>query len=95
MKAFYMSGMDLDGLKDRLGITIYSLESWYFDDSLCREKLLEHFHVSGFGGLGLEDYDCGIISAGALLQYLLETQKNSLSNLTHITPYVTGKIYAS
>ena len=90
-EAFYMSGMDLDGLKDRLGITIYSLESWYFDDSLCREKLLEHFHVSGFGGLGLEDYDCGIISAGALLQYLLETQKNSLSNLTHITPYVTGK----
>ena len=54
-EAFYMSGMDLDGLKDRLGITIYSLESWYFDDSLCREKLLEHFHVSGFGGLGLED----------------------------------------
>ena len=90
-EAFYMSGLDLDGLKDRLGITIYSLESWYFDDSLCREKLLEHFHVSGFGGLGLEDYDCGIISAGALLQYLLETQKNSLSNLTHITPYVTGK----
>ncbi len=90
-EAFYMSGMDLDGLKDRLGITIYSLESWYFDDSLCREKLLKHFHVSGFGGLGLEDYDCGIISAGALLQYLLETQKNSLSNLTHITPYVTGK----
>ena len=90
-EAFYMSGMDLDGLKDRLGITIYSLESWYFDDSLCREKLLEHFHVSGFVGLGLEDYDCGIISAGALLQYLLETQKNSLSNLTHITPYVTGK----
>ena len=90
-EAFYMSDMDLDGLKDRFGVTIYSLESWYFDDSLCREKLLEHFHVSGFGGLGLEDYDCGIISAGALLQYLLETQKNSLSNLTHITPYVTGK----
>ena len=90
-EAFYMSGMDLDGLKDRLGITVYSLEPWYFDDSLCREKLKEHFHVSGFGGLGLTDYDCGIISAGALLQYLLETQKNSLSNLTHITPYATGK----
>ena len=44
-------------------------------------------------GLGLEDYDCGIISAGALLQYLLETQKNNLSHLTHITPYTTGKIY--
>lgn len=47
--------------------------------------------VSSFAGLGLADYDCGIISAGALLQYLLETQKNSLSNLTHITPYAAGK----
>ena len=78
-------------MKDRLGITIYSLESWYFDDEVCRKKLLEHFEVSSFAGLGLADYDCGIISAGALLQYLLETQKNSLSNLTHITPYAAGK----
>ena len=81
----------MDGMKDRLGITIYSLESWYFDDEVCRKKLLEHFEVSSFAGLGLADYDCGIISAGALLQYLLETQKNSLSNLTHITPYAAGK----
>ena len=90
-EAFYMSGMDLDGMKDRLGITIYSLDSWYFDDDVCRQKLLEHFQVTSFAGLGLADYDCGIISAGALLQYLLETQKNSLSTLTHITPYAAGK----
>ena len=90
-EAFYMSGMDLDGMKDRLGITIFSLDAWYFDDAICREKLLDHFKVSSFAGLGLADYDCGIISAGALLQYLLETQKNSLSNLTHITPYAAGK----
>lgn len=70
-EAFYMSGVDMDGMKDRLGITIYSLESWYFDDEVCRKKLLEHFEVSSFAGLGLADYDCGIISAGALLQYLL------------------------
>lgn len=74
-EAFYMSGMDLDTMKEKLGITIYSLDSWYFDDAMCREKLLEHFKVSSFAGLGLEDYDCGVISAGALLTYLLETQK--------------------
>ena len=90
-EAFYMSGMDLDGMKDRLGITIYSLDAWYFDDAVCRQKLLDHFKVSSFAGLGLADYDCGVISAGALLQYLLETQKNDLSNLTHITPYAAGK----
>ena len=90
-ESFYMSGMDLDDLRNRLGIAIYSLDAWYFDDAVCRKKLLEHFHVSSFAGLGLEDYDCGIISAGALLQYLLETHKNNLSHLTHITPYTTGK----
>ena len=86
-----MSGMDLDAMRDKLGITIYSLDSWYFDDAVCKDKLLEHFKVKNFAGLGLADYDCGIISAGALLIYLFETQKNSLSNLTHITPYITGK----
>lgn len=90
-EAFYMSGMDLDAMRDKLGITVYSLDSWYFDDAVCKDKLLEHFKVKNFAGLGLADYDCGIISAGALLIYLFETQKNSLSNLTHITPYVTGK----
>ena len=90
-EAFYMSGMDLDGMKERFHMAIYSLDSWYFDDAVCKQKLLEHFKVSSFAGLGLADYDCGVISAGALLQYLLETQKNSLSNLTHITPYAAGR----
>ena len=30
-EAFYMSGMDLDDLRDRFGITIYALDAWYFD----------------------------------------------------------------
>ncbi len=90
-EAFYMSGLDLEDLKDRFHMAVYSLESWYFDDKDCREKLMEHFKVSSLAGLGLSDYDCGVISAGALLQYLLETQKNDLSHMTRITPYTTGK----
>ena len=42
-------------------------------------------------GLGLSDYPLGSIAGGALLNYLLETQKNSLDHLTKITPYRTGK----
>ena len=34
-EAFYMSGMDLDLMKEKLGITIYSLDAWYFDDAIC------------------------------------------------------------
>lgn len=42
-------------------------------------------------GLGLSDYACGTIAAGALLRYLYETQKNDLGNLSAIHPYSTGK----
>lgn len=90
-EAFYMSGLDLEDLKERFHMAVYSLESWYFDDTACHEKLMEHFKVSSLAGLGLSDYDCGVLSAGALLQYLLETQKNDLSHMTRITPYTTGK----
>ena len=89
-EAFYMSGMNLDDLKNRLGITIYSLDAWYFDDALCRKTLMEHFQVKSLQGLGLEDYDCGMIAAGALLKYLEEIQKNSLSHLSRLTTYTTG-----
>lgn len=88
---FYMSGMDLDDLKERLGIAIYSLDAWYFDDTMCDRVLKDHFKVSSLEGLGLADYNCGVIAAGALMQYLYETQKTSLSHLTHITSYTTGK----
>ena len=42
-------------------------------------------------GLGLADYDSGVVAAGALLKYLYETQKTTLSNLVAIHPYTTGK----
>ena len=89
-EAFYMSGMDMEDLRERLGITISALDSWYFDDDLCKNKLTEHFHAANMQALGLEDFNCGSISAGALLIYLYETQKNSLAHLTHIQVYTTG-----
>lgn len=90
-EAFYMSGMDLDDLKERLGIVITALDSWYFDDLKCETVLKDHFKVSALEGLGLNDYECGTIAAGALLQYLFETQKTDLAHLTGITCYTTGK----
>ena len=90
-QSFYVSGIDIDDYRSRLGITIYSLEDWYFDDERCREALKKQFDTQDLSGLGLADFNCGVIAAGALLQYLIETQKTSLSNLTAIKPYLTGK----
>ena len=90
-ESLYMSGIDLDDLKNRLGITIYPLEAWYFDDAMCIKALKDHFKISSLDGLGLSDFNSGMIGAGALLQYLYETQKNSLAHLTGISCYTTGK----
>ena len=90
-ESFLVSGMDLEDLKNRLGISLSSLESWYFDDEMCKKILMEHFQVGTLQGLGIGDYSCGTIAAGALLKYLMETQKTSISNLTRLLPYVTGK----
>ena len=90
-ESFNVCGIDLDDLKNRLGIVIYNLESWYFGDELAKTTLLEHFHTATLQSLGLEDYDCGVIAAGALLKYLYETQKTSLAHMSHIQPYSTNK----
>ena len=90
-ESFNVCGIDLDDLKNRLGIVIYNLESWYFGDELAKTTLLEHFHTATLQSLGLEEYDCGVIAAGALLKYLYETQKTSLAHMSHIQPYSTNK----
>ncbi len=90
-EAFFMSGADIDDLKNRLSISISSMENYYFDDDRCRQALMDHFHVSRLEGLGIGDYPNGMIASGALLQYLYETQKNDVAQLTAIHPYQTGK----
>ena len=90
-EAFCMSGVDLEELRNRLHLSVSALDNWYFDDDLCQRTLKDHFHVGTLEGLGLKDYDCATIAAGALLTYLLETQKNSLDHMRKITPYVTDK----
>ena len=89
--AFLMSGADLEDLKSRLGIAVYSLEPHYFDEDLCRKCLMRHFRVSSLIGLGVESFSSGLIAAGGLLQYLYDTQKTSLDHFTHLQPYLTGK----
>lgn len=90
-EAFYISGIDIDDMKNRMGIVIYSLDAWYFSDETAQMTLKDHFKVRDLEGLGLADYDSGIVAAGALLKYLYETQKTTLSNLVAIHPYTTGK----
>jgi len=89
--AFYLTGIDVEDLKNRLSICVFTLDSWYFDEDLCKTTLKEHFKVMDLSGLGINDYASGTIAAGALFKYLLETQKTTLSHIISVTPYSTGK----
>ncbi len=89
--AFLVSGVDVEDLKSRLGITVYALEPVCFDETNCRSCLQKHFHVNALSGLGIEDFPNGIIAAGSLLQYLYENQKTSLEHFTHLTPYLISR----
>ena len=90
-EALYMSGVDLEGMKGRLRFTHSALDNWYFHEDTCEKILLEHFHIASAEGLGLADYEIGIISAGALMQYLYQTQKNELPHITGIKSYRNGR----
>jgi DNA mismatch repair protein MutS len=89
--AFEMSGVDLTDLRSRLGIAVNRLDTHYFEEESAKQTVLEHFHVSSLISLGIDDFHAGAIAAGAVLRYLYDTQKNSLSNLTTITPYLSGR----
>ena len=90
-KSFCLSGIDLSPLSERLNISTSELDTWYYDDDSALSVLKQHFNVATIEGLGLSDYKTGVIAAGGLLNYLYETQKNSLPHLTKITPYQTGR----
>ena len=89
--AFLMWQSEIDVLKERFGMMVYPLDHSYFDEEKDQELLLKHFKAAKLQALGLDDFTLGTLSAGALLAYLYETQKNSLSHITQLHPYSNGK----
>lgn len=87
-ESFCISGIDLEDLRHRLGICIYTLEDWYFDQALCERAIKEKFQTERLEGVGLSDHPYCMISAGALLQYLNETQKITLGHINTLHYYL-------
>ncbi len=57
-----------------------------FHFETARETLLEHFQTLNLAGFGCDHMEQGISAAGALLQYVLETQKTACSHIEKIIP---------
>jgi len=63
---------------------------WSFARDECRRLLLDHFGTTTLDGFDLDASSPGITAAGALLQYVQETQKSSLGHITRLEPYRRG-----
>ncbi len=90
-EAFLLSDIDFEYYKSKLGFVLFTLEGKYFDDERCTRTLCNHFKVNSLIGMGIDDFPSGIIAAGALIQYLNQTQKTSINHITHLYPYISSK----
>lgn len=71
------------------GITghITALPAWKFEPGKCSEVLISHFKASTLAGFGLKDNSLSARAAGAIVQYLKETQPDALNLLTSLRAY--------
>ena len=63
------------------------LPAWRFEPGRSTESLLKHFNTSTLEGFGLKNAPLAIRAAGAILQYLKETEPASLALLTSLRHY--------
>ena len=62
----------------------FYLEDWVFQADYANESLTNHFKVKSLKGYGIDDLQEGIISSGAILYYLSETQHNKIEHIASI-----------
>jgi len=66
-------------------------ESWRFELGNARQALLDHFGVASLAGYGCDGLPLAVRAAGALVQYLRETQKAALAQLRDLRTYSTSE----
>ncbi len=79
----------LKRLRESIDAVITLRPGHAFDAHLAERLLREHFRVSTLAGFGFETFDLSLCSAGAILDYLRETQRSSLAHLTRLQPRIS------
>ena len=89
--AFEMSGVTKESLFGMRSVAVSYPGDHYFSDDNCERLLTSHFHAASVEALGLKDFPEGTIAAGAVMQYLYDTQKNTCELITEVRPYAGGE----
>jgi DNA mismatch repair protein MutS len=76
-------------LKPQISNHLSPYEDWRFEWGNARQALLDHFEVASLAGFGCEGLPLAVRAAGAIIQYLRETQKPALDQLRSLSTYST------
>lgn len=68
---------------DKFYISVF--DDWVFTSDFSREILLKRFRTTTLKGFGVDDFEKGIIAAGAALHYLHETHHDKLDHIAKIS----------
>ncbi len=63
----------------------FTLEDWCFGDDFAFEKLTTHFRTTTLKGFGVDTLPLGIVAAGVIIHYLLETEHREIGHVSRIT----------
>lgn len=74
----------INGVIKEQGIYVSEYPSFVFEKETAVDSLLKHFRVTGLTGYGISEDMPGVRAAGAMIDYLKETQKNALSHINTI-----------
>lgn len=80
----------LDEIKHTTEAYINILSDEYFSKKGAEDSIKSQFDCISMTGLGLDFRPLAVLSLGALLSYLMETQKQNLTHITHINYYEIG-----
>lgn len=72
------------------GLVLSERPPWSFAADQCLRLLLEQFQIRSLVGFDIDEATPGVTAAGALLDYLRETQRSSLGHITRLEPYRRG-----
>jgi len=73
-------------LVEHLGVSLTEREAWRFAREGALRTLTRHFRVKGLEGFGIEGESLIVPAAGALLEYVAETQRAACEHILRIEP---------
>ncbi len=83
-KTFYLSGIDLKSIKEKLHCAITELKSDYFDKESSIDILNVQFGKAKIKSIEERGFEAGLLSSGAILKYMKETQMSELLTILDI-----------